>query len=147
MCRVGYQHKDGDVDGRHGQADEHRLPPVYGGCVDQRKDQRPDVVEHVGGRHERAPELGLTHLAYVPGTWAAGEAHAQTHQHGARVQCGHVAGTHEHQLRRDVRYVGYQHARLVPEPAQRQRRQHAAQRREQEQQAACERSQPMYFVN
>lgn len=76
MYGVGYQKQDGDVNGRHGQADEHSVPPVYGGRVDQRKDQRPDVVEHVRGGHKHAPELRLAYLADVPGTRAAGETHA-----------------------------------------------------------------------
>lgn len=132
-CADDYHEQDDDVDDGHQQADEYGQPPVHGDRVDQREYQRTDVIEHVRGRHERAPELGLAHLADVRRTRATRVTDAQAHQDRARVQRLDVFRVVQHDLRHHVRYVGDDHAPVVPEPAQHHRRHYAPDGREQEQ--------------
>lgn len=136
IITIYHDQNDGGYN-RDGHVDEYGEPPLAGDCVHRGEQQRAAEVEHVGGGHEGAAELGLAHLADVRGKRAAREADAQTHQYRARVHGGHVVGVEQHRERHHVRYVGDDHAVLVTESRQHQRGHQAAQWRAQVHQATC----------
>lgn len=134
--RGAYHKQYEHVDDGHARVDEHGQPPVGGEGVRDGEQERAHVVEHVGDGREGAAQVGLAHLADVRGARAARGPDAQAHQHGRGVQSRHAVRVEQRGHGHEVRPVGQHHAHVVPQAGHERGRQHAAHRREQEQQAA-----------